>query len=111
MKIRTNEDLYVGRYYFDKKDGRHISYFNAIIPYGMSEPFKIPKFTYVVDCDGNEFESYEEFLQTLDEGMFKFVFEDEEQEKIFDNLIDCANIVNYGEDSFEFVTYATISLR
>jgi hypothetical protein len=111
MKIRTSEDLYVGRYYFDKKNGKHYSHFNAIIPYGMTEPFKIPKHTEVVDCDDNEFESYKEFLETLEEGMFKFVFEDEEQEKVFDNLIACANIVNYGEDSFEFCTCYTISLR
>ena len=110
MKIRTIEDLYVGRYFFDKKNGKHISYFNAIIPYGMTEPFKIPKYTEVTDLDGNDFESFEEFKKTLDEGMFSFKFTDEKAENIFDELIACANIVNYGEDSFAEDVHATISL-
>lgn len=108
MKIKTTCDLYVGRYFFDEKSGRHISYFNAIIPYGMTEPFKIEAGTEVVKFDDSEFETWEEFMSTLEEGMFKFVFTDEAQEAIFDELIDCANIVNYDEDSFKDYTGESI---
>lgn len=103
MKIRTNIDLYVGRYHFEVIDGRHYSHFNAIIPYGMTEPFKIPKFTEVVKCSGEEFDSYREFLETLEEGMFTFKFNDEAQETLFEMLIECANMVNYDENSFDAV--------
>lgn len=83
MKIKTNEDLYVGRYSFKKKNGRHEAFFNAIIPYGMTEPFKIDKGTEVRTLNDKEFNSMDEFLETLEEGMFKFVFTDKAQEELF----------------------------
>lgn len=115
MKIKTIEPLYVGRWVpMHKKCAENrpkgfgfASYtagdeltFTAIIPYGMDKPFEISKYTEVRKLNDEEFNSMEEFYDTLEEGMFKFVFTDDAQEALFEMLIDCANIVNYGEDSF-----------
>lgn len=100
MKIKTTTDLYVGRYFYDNFNGKKVAHFNAIIPTGMSEPFKIPEGTEVQTIEGTDFNSLEDLYNNLEEGMFKFVFEDEAQEVLFEMLIECANVVNYDDSSF-----------
>lgn len=114
MKIRTNKDLYVGRYFYDKVNGRTVAHFSAIIPTGMTEPFKIPKWTEVVDMNGNEFESMNDFYASLEEGMFQFKFdefEDDSYGALFDSLIGYANVVNYTDDSFEDCTGLPLTIN
>lgn len=96
MIIITNKDLYVGRY--NTPDHKE---FNPIRPYGSNEPFKIEKGTEVVKLDGTEFDSFEEFTKAYEDGYFKFVFNDEYKESLFEMLIDYANIVNDCPEDYQ----------
>ncbi len=94
MKIVTTRDIYVGRPIHNAKDGEPD--FNAIIPYGMSEPFKIEKGTEILKIDGTEFDRIEDLTDEIvgGEEMYTFKFTDEAQEALFEMLIDCANVTN-----------------
>ena len=117
MRIITNKDLYVGRFFRPNpnirakvtpielsnaptKDHENF-YFHAIVPIGETEPFKIPKFTEVVRLDGTEFESFEEFVQAYENGYFDYKFNDEHKKEVFWNLIDYSNIVNASLEDYQ----------